>query len=356
MKNRPRINRDFRKYLFRRYETLGRRQRFRGTTREAFEAWQSQARDVLAQTLRMPDELGTPELVREPLDPSSLPWEGRRPEGFRIERVYYQSMPDVRVTAYLLIPESLSAPAPAVLCPPAHLLSGQSTSGMNAAVFEKGIHKQYPCELARRGFVTLIPEHIGFGERHPPLFGEHGYYTGVAQLLGFTMYGVYVKELIRGLDVLTDLEEVDSTRIGCWGLSLGGITTMLISALDPRIRVVGISGFFTSFLSTYMHVAHCVCGNVQDLALQFEHIDICALSAPRPMLVESGRIDGSFPCESATKSMRELRQTYALCGQEDRLVHDIFDGEHEVSGRLAFDWFERWLKPESASRFDYNFP
>lgn len=334
------LNRDFREYLLRRHAAMGRQQRFRGTTREEFEAWQSQARAVLAQVLRMPEELGEPELVREVLDPAGQPWAGCRPdERFHIERVCYQSMPGVRVPAFLLVPNRLTSPAPAVLCPPGH------GRGMNQVVFERGIYKQYPCELARRGFVVLVPEHLGFGERMPTLFGEHGYYTGVAQLLGFTMYGVYMKELIRALDVLCGLEEVDASRIGCYGLSLGGVTTLLLSALDLRIRAAGISGFCTSFRSTFLDVAHCVCGNVQDLALQFEHADLAALITPRPLVLESGRADGGFPYDAAIDCARELRGWYALCGQEDRLAHDLFDGEHEISGRLAYDWFERWLKP-----------
>lgn len=337
------LNRDFREYLLRRHATIGRQQRFRGTTREAFEAWQPQARAVLARVLRMPEELGEPELVREVLDPAVQPWAGSHPdERFRVERVCYQSMPGVRVPAFLLIPAHLTKPAPAILCPPGH------GRGMNQVVFEQGIYKQYPCELARRGFVVLVPEHLGFGERMPTLFGEHGYYTGVAQLVGFTMYGVYIKELIRGLDVLTGLEEVDPSRIGCYGLSLGGVTTLLLSALDLRIRTVGISGFFTSFRSTFLDVAHCVCGNVQDLALQFEHVDLASLITPRPLVLENGRADTGFPYEAAIDSARELRDRYALYGQEDRLAHDVFDGQHEISGRLAYDWFERWLAPATS--------
>ena len=333
------IGRDFREYLLRRYETVGRRHRFQGTTREEFETWQPEARTVLAQTLRMPEELGDPELVREPLDISVQPWAGSRPdEAFRIERVCYQTLPGVRVPAFLLIPNGLTAPAPAVLCPPGH------GRGMNQVVFEEGAYKHYPCELARRGFVTLVPEHQGFGERTPTFYGDHAYYTGVAQLLGFTMYGVYINELLRAVDILVSLEEVDAEHIGCYGLSLGGVTTLLLSALDLRIRAAAISGFFTSFRSTFMDVPHCVCGNVQDLALNFEHVDIGSLITPRPLVLENGRSDSGFPYGAAIDSVRELRERYALYDQEDRLAHDVFDGVHEISGRLAYDWFERWLK------------
>lgn len=342
MSDQPRlapVDRDFRDYLFRRYEEQGRKYRCPEMTRQTFETWQPDARHRLAETLRMPDVMAEPDLIRASVDPNGQPWSTGQFDGsFRLERVQYQSMPGVRVPGYLLIPEGLTGPAPAMLCPPGH------GKGMNQVVFEDGLYGHYACEMARRGFVVLVPEHISFGERKPIQFGEHGYYTGVAQLMGFTMYGVYIRELMRALDILTNLEEVDADRIGCYGLSLGGVTTLLLSALDLRIRAVGISGFLTSFKSTFMDVAHCVCGNVQDLALHFEHVDIAALIAPRPLVVESGRADTGFPVDAAVSTVKELSDYYALYDQTDRLVHDIFDGSHQISGRIAYDWFDTWLK------------
>ena len=333
------LDRDFRDPLFQRFEEKGRTYRCPEVSQEVFEDWQPKARMKLAETLRMPDELGEIELMREKIDPEIQPWSAGQFDGsFHLERVQYQSMPGVRVPGYLLIPKDLHGPAPAILCPPGH------GKGMNQVVFEDGLYNHYACQLARRGFVVLVPEHIGFGERKPAHFGEHGYYTGVTQLMGYTMYGVYIKELMRALDVLTSLDEVDEGRIGSYGLSLGGVTTLLISALDLRIRTVGISGFLTSFKSTFLDMAHCVCGNVQDLALNFEHIDIAALIAPRPLVVESGQHDTGFPIDAALSTVHELTAYYALYDQTNRLSHDVFDGSHEISGRIAFDWFETWLK------------
>ncbi|MBM3263833.1 MAG: acetylxylan esterase [candidate division Zixibacteria bacterium] len=333
------LNRDFRDYLLRRLETQGRRQRFRGESRDEFEVWQTQARETLARTLRMPDELDALELVREPVSTGAQPWDwGHMDDSVHVERLCYTTFPGVRASAFLLVPAGATANTPAMLCPPGH------GRGMNQVLFEHGAYRHYPFELARRGFVAMVPEHLSFGERVPSHFGEHGYYTGVAQLLGFTMYGVYIRELMRAVDVLASLPETDATQIGCYGLSLGGSTTLLLSALDLRIRAVGISGFLTSFRSTFIDVGHCVCGNVQDLALEFEHIDIASLIAPRPLVVESGRGDTGFPVDAATATVAELKKRYALFDREDRLAHDVFDGGHEISGHMAYGWFDRWLK------------
>ena len=68
------LDRDFREYLFQRYQEQGRKHRCPDMTQQAFEDWQPQARIKLAETLRMPDVLGAPEFVREKIDPDNQPW------------------------------------------------------------------------------------------------------------------------------------------------------------------------------------------------------------------------------------------------------------------------------------------
>src|SRR4051794_21886994 len=115
------ISRDFRDYLMRRYDMLARQQRFRGATRDEFQAWQPVARATLREVLRMPEELGPPEPARQPVELTGQRWGRSRGEGaFRIERVRYQTMPGVRATAYLFVPENRTGPAPAILAPPGH--------------------------------------------------------------------------------------------------------------------------------------------------------------------------------------------------------------------------------------------
>jgi hypothetical protein len=75
-----------------------------------------------------------------------------------------------------------------------------------------------------------------------------------------------------------------------------------------------------------------------------EHVDIATLIVPRPLVVESGTRDPIFPVEVAREGVAQLRRTYGLCGAEDRLLHDVFEGEHEISGGVAYDALERCLK------------
>jgi len=137
--------------------------------------------------------------------------------------------------------------------------------------------------------------------------------------------------------------EVNSERIGCYGLSLGGEMTLLTTAVDDRIKCACISGFFCSYASSFLSQAHCGCGYVHGLLRELEHVDIAALIAPRPLLIESATRDPLFPVDVARENFAQLRKIYGIAGAEDRLVHHIFEGEHEISGVVAFDWLKKRL-------------
>jgi len=328
------LRRSFAEYLKDLYRRKSRRLAFRGNTREELFAWQKETRLRLLKLLGGKGET-TPssdlkrKVVEETYDLS-------------IERLFYQTRPGLWATAYLILPRGASFPVPAVLCPPGH------GSGMNQVVFEHGrycIYKQYPLEIARLGMAALVPEHIGFGERVGTANdSSHAFYYLSLNLLGESMMGFLLWDLQRAIDVLTSLPEVDKERIGCYGLSLGGEMTLLTTALDDRVKCACISGFFSSYASSFLSEAHCGCGYVYGLARELEHADIAALIAPRPLLIESGNNDRLFPVDVARENFMELRKIYGIAGADDHLVHHTFEGEHEISGDVAFDWLKKSLK------------
>ena len=333
------LSAEFAAHLSRLYVERSRARRFRGSTAAEFEAWQAQARAELTALMGgQPAQVPPLELERIPLDPPDDP----AFSGLRLERLYYRTREDLTATAYLVLPENMGGAAPAVLCPPGH------GGGMNQLVFERqGIYHQYPLALARRGMAALVPEHIGFGERAGAPYHHgysHEYYYLAPLMLGENAMGYLLWDMRRALDVLESLPEVDSSRIGCYGLSLGGEITMHTAAVDMRIRAACSSGFFTSYKSTFLREKHCGCGYVPGLVNIMEHADIAALIAPRSLLIENGAKDPSFRAEIAAESFDELREVYALCGAADRLALHIFEGEHEISGAESFGWLARRLQ------------
>lgn len=324
------LTHSFTDYLREFYSTRKRRMAFKGSTQGDHETWKVGARSRLLELLG-----GRCESV-PPLSLKRKIIEER--EDVSIERLLYQTRPGLWAPAYLVIPKNRSGRLPAILCPPGH------GDGMNQVLFESGGYKQYPIELAKQGFVTIVPENIGFGERVGRADdATHQFSYLAVNLFGESMMGFLVWDLQRALDVLDNLPNVDPSNIGCYGLSLGGELTLLTTAIDERIKCACISGFFTSYASTFLSVCHCGCGYVHGLATEFEHVDLAGLIVPRPLLLETGIKDTSFPTPVTRTSGATLSDIYALYNATDRLGYDIFEGEHEISGRRAHEWFKKWL-------------
>ena len=331
----PDLSHSFRRYLEEQVAAHSREWAFRGRTAGDFRRWQEQTRPRLVALLGGAEKRRVPLNLRRSLVSETA--------AYRRERLYYDVRPGLTATAQLLLPKGAAGRVPAVLCPPGH------GGGMNQVMDENGIYKRYPFALVERGMAVLVPEHIGFGERAGPpgndRLANHALFYHALAFMGENAMGYLLWDLMRALDVLQSLPEVDGGRIGCYGLSLGGEMTLLLAACDTRVRVACVSGFLTSYRSTFLNVNHCGCGYAFQLGRRLEHQDIAALIAPRPLVVESGTRDPEFPVEAAKESVAALRGLYRLAGAEEHLAHDVFEGAHEVSGAVAFDWLRRRLGP-----------
>jgi hypothetical protein len=76
---------------------------------------------------------------------------------------------------------------------------------------------------------------------------------------------------------------------------------------------------------------------------ELEHVDLGALIAPRPLLVETGTEDPIFPVEAARREVARLSAVYGALGVPDRLEHDVFEGGHRWNGGRAYDFLDHWL-------------
>jgi dienelactone hydrolase len=151
-------------------------------------------------------------------------------------------------------------------------------------------------------------------------------------------------DLTRGLDVLEAHELVDPARVGMVGLSLGGTMTLFTAACDERVAAAVVSGFFSSWAEAHK-VPWNMCGSqvLPGMLGQLEHVDLGALVAPRPLLVQTGTEDLIFPLAAATASVAQLGAVYRHLGADGALAHDVFEGDHQwrEAGPAAF--LDRWL-------------
>jgi hypothetical protein len=142
--------------------------------------------------------------------------------------------------------------------------------------------------------------------------------------------------------------ETQGQKLGCIGLSGGGLQTLYLAALDDRVACAVISGYFHGVDDSLLHLAgHCDCNYVPHLWEAADMGDIGALIAPTPLLIESARQDplnGPRGMDNVLEQYAVTEAAYRLAGAADRLRHDTFDGGHMWHGTLSLDWLDHWLR------------
>jgi dienelactone hydrolase len=249
---------------------------------------------------------------------------------------------------------------PVVLAPHGHASAGKAAVAGRADIPEVAQtiaqHQyDYGVQLVRAGFVVLCPDARGFGERRERVMLDDGNLLGsscqvlnnMALPLGQTVTGMWVWDLMRLIDYAATRQDCDITRLGCAGLSGGGLQALWLSALDERVRCTVVSGYFYGYKDALLRLSqNCSCNYVPGLWQLADIGDIGALIAPRPLLIETGRADrlnGARGVANVVEQVDLTRRAYSLLGLEDRLSHSIFEGAHRWDGADALPWMSRWL-------------
>ncbi|MGZ4754935.1 MAG: alpha/beta hydrolase family protein, partial [Acidimicrobiia bacterium] len=248
-------------------------------------------------------------------------------------------------------------PGPAILAVHGHgpgkdEVCGIDTPVVNAALAEH--HDDYAHSLAQRGYVVLAPDLRCFGERADWQPEDH-YHCDVnlvhAVMAGCSPLAQNLWDLQRALDVLAGHALVDPGRLGAVGFSYGATMTLFLAALDARVQAAVISGYLSSWRAAH-RVPWNMCGSqvLTGMLGSLEHVDVAALVAPRPLLVETGTDDALFPEAVARTTVAQLRTVYGCLGaSDDALAHDVFEGGHQWHGAQAGEFLDRWLKAEPGS-------
>lgn len=194
--------------------------------------------------------------------------------GYRIHKLRFEVVPGLHSTALLYEPAKITGRVPAILN-----LLGHEPDGIGVE------YEQKRCiNFAKRGIIALDVEFIGFGElANPENIHDFG---AQLNLVGSNALGVFYLSMRRGLDYLSGLPDVDTTRIGVTGLSGGGWQTVMLSALDPRVAVeVEVAGIG----SRESNLTHPVDtdeseADAPDLMEGEDYPELLALRAPRPTM------------------------------------------------------------------------
>lgn len=160
---------------------------------------------------------------------------------------------------------------------------------------------------------------------------------------------VTLAEDMAALAYLASRPDVDPARLGCGGLSGGGMRTVFIAGTADRIRCAFIAGFMTTWADFCRNVCymHTWMVSAPGLPTLLDCPEILGLRAPLPSLVLSTMEDPLFTRTETERASRILSEVYTKAGAPDAFRISMHPGPHKFDlamQREAFAWFERWLR------------
>lgn len=328
-----------------RFDEVCRQDGFCARTAEEYSLWKRQTRKLLSELIGLP-KMKLCDLLPEVKESVMLA------DGIRRDKLVLQVEPGVFMPVFVLVPERIrESEIQCFIALPGHQGAGKySVAGCYDIPAAKAcidkFHYDYGTQLAREGFVTFCPDCRGFGERRELQMQkdeETAFINGscyqlshMAEPLGLTVTGMNTWDIMRLIDYIQTRGEWKTERIGCLGFSGGGMQTLWASALDDRIGVSVISGYFYGYKEAHLERnGNCNCNYVPHL---WEHVDmgdIGALLAPRPVLIQScqdDHLNGVRGLKNVTEQLDIMRGAYELYEAEDRLHHEVCEGGHQWHG------------------------
>jgi cephalosporin-C deacetylase-like acetyl esterase len=254
-----------------------------------------------------------------------------RREGYRFEKVVFESMPNFFVTGALFVPDGVQAKAPAIL-----YLSGHSASGFRNAPYMTVI-----LNLVKKGFVVFAVDPVGQGERYqywdperrasrigePTL--EHSYPGAQCFITGSSLARYMIWDGMRAIDYLVSRPEVDPSRLGVTGRSGGGTQAAYIGAMDPRIKAAAPENYITTFrrLIESRGVQDAEQNFTSGIARAIDVPDLLVARAPRPTLMITTTRD-MFSIQGAREARDEVAKAFKAFGADANFLMVEDDAPH----------------------------
>ena len=316
-------------------------------------------------------------------------------DGLEIEELEWQLPYGRKTEAIVLKPVNTKEPLPAVLA--LHDHGGNKYFGKRKitktademhpmmVIHQEESYEGIPWanEIAKRGYVVLVHDAFSFASRrvmfkdtteipwgHWETTGmsddfpevqenidayntwaaEHEHimskslFCGGSTWPGFTLY-----EDQKALDILCDRPDVNAEKVGCCGLSGGGLRTNYLGGLDLRIKCAISVGFMTTWRDLILNKSftHTWMTFTPGLANYIDFSEILGLRVPLPTMVLSNIEDGLYTLNEMEKADNNLKEVFAKAGESDKYNGKFYPGIHKFDVEMqkdAFDWFDRWLK------------
>lgn len=307
-------------------------------------------------------------------------------DGLQIEEVSWNVGYGPRCEAWVIKPRSARGKLPAVLALHDHggfkYFGKEKIAESDHAFPLTPEHRErayegraWANELAREGFVVLVHDGFLFGSRAVPpeeltprlnrrfegkrpgstdyiteynrFAGEHEHLMAKAILTaGTTWPGIFAYEDRRGVDYLLTRADVDGERIGCGGLSGGGLRTVLLAGTDPRIKASVCVGFMSTW-QDFLHdrvFTHTWMLYIPHAARYLDFPDILTLNAPRAALVQYDEDDPLYSLAGQQDADRQIKRVYEKMGRPDLYKGSFYPGGHKFDAAMQREAFSFWKR------------
>jgi len=273
-------------------------------------------------------------------------------DGYRIESLTYEVEPGDRVPALLLVPAGVDAdhPAPAVLV--CHQHNGQWHLGKTEPAGLAGNPMHHTgVALAREGYVVLCPDALCFEERQSERLkgGNFERFEFLRYVVaGKCMAWKNILDLRRAVDYLCTRPEVDATRLGCYGHSMGSTHTWLVGPWETRLRALVGNCCLPTYAAIHRTgILHCFPNFIPGWLKYGDTPEIASLIAPGALHLNFGEKDGGSPIAEVRAGVKTIARAYESAGVPKNFSHYIEKGAGHVLSkemwRRTCDWFARHL-------------
>lgn len=311
-------------------------------------------------------------------------------DGLICEEISYQLPYGMPTKAVILKPQNATGKLPAILG--LHCHGGNKFLGLEKitkttdelppyisdhhATYYEG--RAWANEVAKRGYVVMVHDAFAFASRRVKLedvpeerrsgisdfsldtiekivaynkwASDHEHILAKSLFsAGTTWPAVFLAEDQMALNILASRNDVDQERLGCAGLSGGGLRTVMLGGLDPRISCAVAVGFMTTWTDfiLYKSFTHTWMSYVPILPQELDFPEILGLRAPLPTMVLNNTEDNLFTLEEMNKANKILQNVFEKADATDKYRCSFHPGPHKFDLAMqkeAFDWFDKWLK------------
>lgn len=358
---------------------------YRNERWDNLKTWKDEVLPVIREFISSPEEVASPKVrvtdryQYDDLDIEELSW----------------TLPYGRPTkAIFLKPSGAKEPLPAVLGLHDHggnkyfgrrkiTKTGKNHSLMDDHQDHYYSGKAWANEIAKRGYAVLVHDTFTFGSRrvqykdisdipwgecntdglsddnpensdriktYNTWAGHHEHIMAKSLFSGgYTWPGVFLFEDQIALDILSERQDVNSERIGCAGLSGGGLRTVYLGGLDPRVKCAVCVGFMSTWKDFMLNKSytHTWMTYTPVLPKYMNFPEILGMRVPLPTMVLNNSEDSLYTLPEMKEAVGILEQLYSKAGSSNTFASKMYSGPHKFDAEMqkdAFDWMDRWLK------------